>query len=66
MAQLAGTYAYDSHDLGSSPRSGKNSILFFKPISYAALTVMYTIFHFHPSVHMPNGPRSRADIESPL
>ena len=53
-------------DLGSSPRSGKISMLFFNTLFHAALIVVYTIFYPPPSVHMPNGYRSRVEIEGPL
>ena len=62
MAQLAGTNACNLQDLGSSPRSGKSSMLFFNIKSYATLTSRYTIFSHHQATHVSQTTKSKAWI----
>ena len=59
---MATRYACNLQDLGSSPRSGKYSILFFNNCSYATLTFRHTIFSHHPAMHVSQTTKSEAWI----
>ena len=63
VAQMAGTNVNDPQDLGSSPRSGKYSMLFFNIHSYAGTLLRTTIVHPQITIHASYKSKSRAMIK---
>ena len=63
MVQLVTCDAYNLQDLGSSPRSGTRSLLFFNTRSHAGTLLRTTIVHPKITIHASKKISSRAQIE---